>query len=423
MPKKRGKRKSKKERKKRIKKTKRVKILATKKPTKRKKVIMIVVDGMADLPINGKTPLSEAYKPNMDYMATNGVTGQLELVDKKTKPSSHNCNIALMGYDTNRYYIKRGPLEAIGANIPYKEGHVAMRCNFATVDNELKVIDRRVGRNFQGLDELARYVNENVKTEVDHIFMRTYGHRAVLILKENLDPRITDSDPHQNFEFVKPVEPLAPEAANTAKIVQEFVNKARGVIEFHPANEQRIHNGIAPANYILTRDAGNQLPELGSFVKKHAIKKAVCISENGVMKATCMIMGFNAVTVPELKFEPSLKFIFDSIDNLLPEYDFIYAHIKGPDEPAHDGDFHNKRKMIEEIDAKLGKYRDFDGIVILTCDHITACKLRAHAPGPVPVLVYGKGSDKVKKFDESQVVNGKLGTMSGKKLWDFVFGK
>jgi 2,3-bisphosphoglycerate-independent phosphoglycerate mutase len=138
------------------------------------------------------------------------------------------------------------------------------------------------------------------------------------------------------------------------------------------------------------------------------------------MKATCLLAGFNAITVPELKFQPSLKFIFDSIDAALAEYDFVYAHIKGPDEPAHDGDFHKKREMIEEIDRKLERFKNFKGILVVTCDHITSCKTRKHEFGPVPVLVYGLRKGKSKAFNEIEAEKGKLGLITGKKLMDLV---
>ncbi|MFH8121101.1 MAG: phosphoglycerate mutase, partial [Candidatus Aenigmatarchaeota archaeon] len=315
------------------------------KKTQKKKVVFLVIDGLADLPINNKTPLSEARKPNLDYFASNGLLGQIIPVKKSywnelTRTSvSHIANISLLGFNPYKLEIKRGPLEAVGANIPYTEGHLAVRCNFATVDKELTVLDRHIGRNFSGLDEIARTINEHVNIGVPFVFMRTYGHRAVLIIKEKLSDKITDSDPYYDGEKVRRVEPLEPEAKRSAELVQKFLDRARELIEFHPANEKRIKDGLPPANYIITREAGNKLPSLPNFSKKYKVK-AVCIAENGVMKATCLLAGFNAITVPELKFQPSLKFIFDSIDAALAEYDFVYAHIKGPDEPAHDGDFH-----------------------------------------------------------------------------------
>ena len=395
-----------------------VKRKVVKKP--RKKVIFFVIDGMADLPINGKTPLSVARKPNLDYLAANGMTGELKLVPEKLEVASQVANVSLLGFNPENYHLQRGPLEAIGADQPYKEGHLALRCNFATVDKDLVVLDRRAGRTSFGLNDIARYINEHVNIGAPFVIRNTFGHRAVLVIKEKLSDKINGNDPRVVGERVGQVEALTPEAEKPARLVQDFIDKSREIIEFHAANEQRMRNGIMPANYILVRDAGNQLPKLPSFTKRHKLVKAVCIAENGVMKATCLLAGFNSVTVPELKFESTLKFIFDAIDTAIPEYDFIYVHIKGPDEPAHDGDFHRKQMMIERIDKELESFRDFKGIVVVTCDHITSCKLRGHAHGSVPFVVHGKGKDRIDKFDEFAVKKGRMGMMTGKQLINFV---
>ena len=393
----------------------------------KQKVVFLMIDGLADLPLNGKTPLSEAHKPNLNYLASLGLTGEIIPVKKKfwselTRASvSHLALLSLLGYKPEKYYLKRGPLEAVGTNLPYTEGHLALRCNFATVDRDLVVVDRRVGRDSFGLDELARAINEHVHLPVKFIFMRTYEHRAVLVLKAKLSDKITDSDPFYARQKVKKVEALEAGARRAAKLVQDFLDSAKQVIEFHPANEERIKRGLPPANYILTREAGNRLPKLENFVRKYRIGSALCIAENGCIKGLCLTAGMNAITVPELRFEPTLRFIFSAIEDALLEYDFIFAHIKGPDEPAHDGDFHKKRMFIEAIDKQLERFRNFEGILIVTCDHITACKTRKHEYGPVPLLVFGKGRDEVKSFDEFAVKKGKLGLVTGNKLMKFVF--
>jgi len=400
---------------------------ARKKIRKHKKVVFLVMDGLADLPMNKKTPLSEAEKPNMDWLAKNGMLGEIIPVPRKfwqdlTKASvSHLGNIGLLGYDVTRYFMKRGPLEAVGSGIPYQLGWLALRCNFATVDKNLEVVDRRVGRNTSGLDELARYVNENVKIGAEFIFRRTFEHRAVLVIKEKLSDKISNSDPYNTGEKVHRVEPLTPEANKSAALVQDFIEKARGVIEYHEANSKRLKNGMLPANYILTREAGNTFPGLPNFLKKHKIRKAVAIAEPGVMRATCMLAGMDTIAVPEAKQDYTLKFIFENIENALADYDFVYAHMKGPDEPAHDGDFHKKQRAIEDIDRQMNIFRNFNGIVVISCDHITSTLQRKHEYGAVPVLLYGKGKDKTKTFDEFEAKKGKLGLTEMSKVWRKVF--
>jgi 2,3-bisphosphoglycerate-independent phosphoglycerate mutase len=397
----------------------------------RKKVVFLVIDGLADTPYVGKTPLSDANKPNMDWLAEHGVVGELKLLPKKawtpmaSTSISHKLNIALLGYNPKRYPMQRGPLEAVGVNIPFKEGYLALRCNFATVDKSYKVIDRRGGRETYGLNEIARYINRHVKLPVGFVFIRTYGHRAVLIIKKQLSDRISTNDPQMAGEYAKRIEPLDDSklAKESAEIVQEFIDSSHNIIEYHPKNSERIDRGMLPANYILAREAGNRIIALPNFSKKWRFNQAVCISENGVMKATCMLAGFNSITVPEDDPQKTLDFIFENIDSSLAGYDFIYAHIKPADEAAHDGDFERKKAVIEAIDKKLEDFRDFKGVLVVTCDHITSCETKKHMPGPVPVLVYGRRKDKVKTFDEFSAKKGLLKKLTGRQLLKYVFGR
>jgi 2,3-bisphosphoglycerate-independent phosphoglycerate mutase len=401
----------------------------------KKKVIFLFLDGLPDIPVDDKTPLTEADKPNIDWFAKNGATGEMLLLDKSywtelTRTSvSHTANISLLGYDPNKFPVKRGVLEAVGADIQYKEGYLALRCNFATVDKDLRVVDRHVGRDITGLAELARYINENVDIGVPFIFKRTYEHRAALFIRMNLSDEITSNDPMKEGERVKRISATKPEALVSAKMVQDFIDKVHGLIEYHKVNEERTKKKIPAANYILVREAGNKLLDLlPHFTNKHKIKKAVAISESGSIKATCMLAGFDSITVPEIvdggriNYRKTMDFVFNNIEYALPDYDFVFAHIKETDVAAHDKDFDRRKEVIEAIDKHLEAFKDSGNILVITSDHITSTETGKHEYGVVPVLVYGKGKDKSKKFDEVSVKKGKLKKYTGAKLMKFVFG-
>ena len=409
---------------------------AAKKPKKpssrrrrRKKVVFIVVDGLADHPQNDKTPLSEAKKPNIDWLATNGAVGELTLITKALwkkidyKGVSQYGNVSLLGYNPARYPLDRGPLEAVGAGVPYNDGHLAVRGNFATVGKDMVIQDRRAGRATYGLDEIARHINKTVKIGEKYVFMRTYGHRAVLVIRKPLSTKVEGNDTDKGKPVGK-ITAIKPEAEETARLIQEFIDKSRNAIQFHQKNSERIDKGMPPANYILVRQPGNRICVLPNFVKRWKLGGAMCISENGVMKATCMLSGFSSINVPEFDDHTAwLDFIFENIESALSEYDFVYAHIKGADVAAHDKDPTRKRNIIEDIDRHLADYRSFDGIIVLTCDHITSSLTGNHEYGPVPVLVYGRKKDAVKTFDEKSAAGGSLGRISGRELLKFVFGK
>ena len=393
-----------------------------------RKIVFLVVDGLADeLKSGRKTPLQAAVKPNLDWLVSNGASGELELMSESLwraidqKGVSQYANTELLGYSAERYPLGRGPLEALGSGVPYCNGYLALRCNFASVSPDGKVVDRRAGRNIYGLNELARYVNEHVHIAAKHVFMRTYGHRAVLIIQEPLSDKIEGNDAAEGHSMPR-IKPLEPEADRSAALVQEFVDKARGVLEFHPKNSERIDRGLPPANCLLARQPGNSIPAFPRFAARWGLRNAMCIAENGVMKATCLLAGFSSINVPEFETdgeadnEKTLDFIFESIDSALVEYDFVYAHIKGADEAAHDKDPAAKRKIIEAIDKRLEGFHKFGGTLVVTCDHVTSSLTGKHERGPVPVLLYGKRKDGVKKFDELSAKKGSLGRMSGHDL-------
>lgn len=401
----------------------------------KKKVIFLFLDGLPDIPADGKTPLTEANTPNIDWFTKNGATGEMLLLDKSywtelTRTSvSHTANISLLGYVPKKFPVKRGVLEAVGADIQYKEGYLALRCNFATVDKDLNVVDRHVGRDVTGLPELARYINENVNIGVPFIFKRTYEHRAALMIKMNLSDDISSNDPMKEGEKVKKISATKADALVSAKMVQDFIDKVHGLIEYHKVNEERTKKGIPAANYILVREAGNKLLDLlPHFTKNHKLKKAAAISESGSIKATCMLAGFDSITVPEIveggkiDYRKTMDFVFGNIEYALPDYDFVFTHLKETDVVAHDKDFDRRVEAIEAIDAHLEPFKNSNNILVITSDHITSTETGKHEYGPVPILVYGKGKDKSKKFDEISVKKGKLKNYSGAKLMKYILG-
>lgn len=397
-----------------------------------KKVVFIVVDGMADLPIGkeGRTPLSEAKKPNIDWFAKNGVTGQMTVIPDKMwndlahASISHKAAISLLGYNADKFDAKRGPLEAVGADIPYQDGHLALRCNFATVDKDMVVVDRRAGRSTKGLSELARYINEHVDIGAPFNFMRTYGHRAVLVVKMGLTDKIVTNDPLSPGKRVQKISGPGAEGVVSSKILQNFADKTHQLIEYHPINSERMVAGAPAANYILLREPGNSIKRLTPGFGKRFGVKPMCICELGAVRGACLIAGFDAITVPEMPFDDTLDFIFENADVALEDHDFVFIHIKGPiDEASHDGDFEGKRRAIEKIDERMARFKKFDGVVAMTTDHITSTESKTHMPGKVPLMVWGRSKDATAKFDEASAKRGKLKNTSPFKLMKFVIGK
>jgi len=408
------------------------------------KLLYVVIDGMGDLPIGelgDKTPLEAAETPNMDFLAQNGKTGLMYSVRKGVAPESDAAVISLLGYDPFAYSTGRGIIEAVGAGIAVKDGDLALRCNFATLGQGNAIIDRRVRRTLttEEAAALSKAANTEVKLEscpATFEFKNTLGHRAVLVMKSKgrcLSSNITNSDPAYtvingigvatpNVEMVlKKCEPTdnTEEARNAAKLVNEFIEKTHELWENHEVNKKRMAEGKLKANVVLTRDAGHLLPRLFNINKKYHVKFAALadmIAERGI--AGLAGMHASLLPPPSDDLEKDCELRVKKIMDLLPHYDCFYIHLKGPDEPAHDGNCHRKTDIVSTIDKHffgrlLQEITLKECIICITSDHATPCSLKVHSDTPVPLLISGgkiKG-DKILKFSERECKNGSLGVL------------
>jgi 2,3-bisphosphoglycerate-independent phosphoglycerate mutase len=393
-------------------------------------IFFILVDGLSDLP-KEKTPLSQAAKPEINSIIRKSFLARFLPLNKEEWPKtgyasvSQYANISILGNDVKKLYIRRGPIEAIGSDLDYKNGWLAIRVDFGTVDENLIVKDRRAGREIFGIDIIVEDLNK-MKFDIPFYIKRTYGHRGVLVFKKKLSDKISNSDPLEINKKVNTIEPLSKDKLSfkSAKIVQKFLEKAYDLMKEHKMNKEREKRGLPKVNYLLTREPGNKLPKIKNFFKYFGFKNGVCIAENGVMKGTCKLAGFETINVDEMDYENQIDFIFKKILNLR-KYQFIYAHIKGADEAAHDKNFEKKVKVIELIDKYIGFLLDnvnFEkSILIITTDHITDCETGKHEFGYVPILIYGNGikGNNMKDFSEKEMMKVKK-VFRPKDLWKFI---
>lgn len=395
-----------------------------------KKILLIVCDGLSDRPVrefDRKTPLQAARKPAMDALARHGVSGLMDVIGHGIVPGSDTAHLALFGYDPHKVYTGRGPIEAAGAGIELRREDVAFRCNFATVDDSMRVLDRRAGRIKKGTSELASAITGMKLGDVTAIFKEGSEHRGVLVLRgEGLDHRVTDVDPHREDTILES-RPLVSEAAKTAKAVNEFVRRSHEVLLSHPVNRQRIKDGLPPANAILPRGAGST-GEIETMTERYGIKCAAVAGVN-LVKGICRLVGMHVPEIPGatggLDTDYSAK--GKAALRLLESNDFVFVNIKAGDIASHDGDFRTKVRVVESIDAMLGvllKDLREEVVVALTCDHSTPVSVKDHSADPVPITVSGGGArvDGIKKFDEVSVAGGALGRMRGMDLMPVLLG-
>ncbi len=405
--------------------------------------VFVILDGIGDRScriLDGKTPLEAAKTKNLDYFSQNGNFGYVYTVSEQIAPESDEAILALLGYDPHKYYYGRGPLEAYGAGMDFRDGWLALRTNFSTVEKD-RIVDRRVGRSLTTKEslELAKLINENIKLDVPFEFKATVGHRGVLILKEKLSSNISNVDPaykkvgrfgvalSQSSNKLQECKALDPNK-NTklgANLVNEFVKQSYQILKDCDINKKRKKRYLLEANVIVPRDAGNILPDLPEKSDWGAVVSMPL--EVGITKLSGMkVLRF---LYPEMKTNDVYDNLFDGLKITIKEsinaikekrFDNYFIHFKETDIPGHDNKPKEKKKMIELIDKKFFKFlrKKVDNLeLVVTGDHSSPCELKAHSADPVPLLHYGKGkNDNVNRFTEKMSFNGYYGKMLGKDV-------
>jgi 2,3-bisphosphoglycerate-independent phosphoglycerate mutase len=388
------------------------------------KLLLIICDGLGDRPVlelEGKTPLQYAKSPNFDWFAQQGVCGIMDTISPGIPPGSDTAHLALLGHDPYKVYSGRGPFEAFGIGMDVKPQDVVMRANFASIDNDLKIIDRRAGRIKEGTKEIAQSLNDIQVEGAEIIFKEGTEHRAALIIRgEGISSDISNTDPHRAGCCPETARSLSPGSEKTAEIVEDFSKKAHDILKDHPINKKRVAEEKLPANYILLRGAGTA-PHLTSFQAKYGLTSAAVV---GVMlvKGVCKALGMET---------PSINGATGGVDtdmaakakgavSALKTHDFVLLHVKACDIHGHDGYALGKVKAIEKLDDMLGMIKEnMDRTcVAITADHSTPVSVKNHSGDPVPIVIFGEGlrSDDVQRYDEISMAKGGLGRIRGKDL-------
>ncbi|MEK6913908.1 MAG: alkaline phosphatase family protein [Nanoarchaeota archaeon] len=406
------------------------------------KGVLVVIDGMADLPneqLGGKTPLEAANMPNLSFLAARGELGYMYPVRPGFIPESDEAVVSIFGNEL--ISSTRGQLEARGADIKLVRGDLALRANFATIDSfkSGNIIDRRAGRTLttNEAEILAKAINKQVKLPCQFIFKSTVGHRGALVFKGGFSDNITGNDAAYNQGRTIIIDKLSQcksldEEENSqysANIVNEFLEKAYEVLEKHPINENRKKRGLLPANFLLVRGAGIEPPKLKLYPRWASA--AYMPLESGFSKI-CGMKSYS-FTYPKLKgidvyenlFEglaKGCKFSTWVLKKNRKKADYVYIHLKETDIPGHDNKPIEKREMLEYIDKTLfnflRKFAPPNNIkVAITADHSTPCKNKTHSADPVPVLLYNGAIPKERRFTENEARKGTLGRINGKELF------
>ncbi len=388
------------------------------------KILFIVLDGLGDKPIKAlknRTPLEAASTPNLDRLAERGKCGLLDPYFTKALPTSEESHFALFGYNPHKLELARGIFTAKGSGIKLEKGDVALRGNFSTVGRNLNIVNRRAGRIKETGPLVAAL--SGMKIRGVSFFLKPAGeHRIGVVMRgKGLSSKISDGDPHYAHlgkRLIKVV-PLdkRKESAFTAKVLNEFLERAHEILKVHPLNEARKKKGLPEANYILVRGASSP-HKIPSFKLRYGLK-ACCVAGKILYKQIGEILGMKVLKVnganglASTNLTGKVKAVLKS----LKSYDFVFLHIKATDSLAEDGNFRGKKNFIEKVDRHFAPFLKLkDVIIVVTGDHSTCCSLKRHCKEPIPVLVCGAGADRANRFSEKSCRQGSLGTFKQIKL-------
>lgn len=376
------------------------------------KYIIALGDGMADEPIaelGDKTPLEYADTPTMDMLSKKSEVGLVHTIPEGMKPGSDTANLSVLGYDPEKYYTGRSPLEALSIGVPMKETDIAIRCNIVTVSTDDKpyeektIIDHSSGEiSTEDAEVLLNAVKEELEDDTYKYYLGT-SYRHLLIWDKGQVEELTP--PHDILGKV------IGEHLPADEKLKEMMKKSYDILSKHPLNIERMKKGLNPANSLWFWGAGTK-PVLTSFEEKNH-KKGVMISAVDLLKGIALgakmknieVEGANGML--ETNYEGKAQAAVDALLN--DGYDFAYIHLEAPDEMGHQGSVERKVKAIENLDKRIIKnvYEQLmasgeDFRLLVLPDHPTPIRVRTHTSDPVPYMLYDSTDEQSETWDYNE---------------------
>ncbi len=368
------------------------------------KIVLLVMDGLGGLPAapGGKTELEAADTPNLDRLAAAGSVGLSIPIRPGIEPGSGPAHLSLFGYDPVRYMIGRGVLEALGIGFPLRANDVAARGNFASVDGDGLITDRRAGRipteECVRLTAKLREASAGLFEDCEVFVEPVQEYRFVFVLRgEGLGGNLTDTDPLAVGKRPLPVrdESGSNEGARTAELVNRWAAHAREVLsEEARANSLNLRG--------LAQDPGLPLfPEIFGM-------RAGAIAVYPMYRGVSSLVGMEPIAFEGDRPQHEI----DALEDAWEEFDFFFVHVKKTDSYGEDGDFDAKVHEIEAVDAEIARIVELGpGALIVTGDHSTPAVLGSHSWHPVPTLLWSPQAmpGTAKSFGERACAAGQLG--------------
>jgi 2,3-bisphosphoglycerate-independent phosphoglycerate mutase len=397
------------------------------------KYVVLIGDGMGDYPLaelNGRTILEAAHTPNLDTLAKAGRLGLCQTIPASLSPGSDVANMAILGYDPEKYLTGRGPLEAGSMGVPVQANEQAFRLNLVTVEHQ-------GGRVFMRDHAAGNISSDDARILVDHLaagLPLTDGQKLYpgvsyrhLLLWPDLPDGIPTYPPHDHRD--QDVSDYLNTADPAAKRIMDLIRASWPILENHPLNRDRIAKGLRPANSIWPWGQGRP-PAVTPYPQKFGVTGAV-VSAVDLIKGLGVIAGLEAPHVPgatglvDTNYEGKVQAALKALET----GDFVLIHVEAPDEAGHQGDIKEKLMAVERFDQrvvgpmwealqKMGPFR-----LLVLCDHFTPIEIKTHTREPVPFILYPDRNPSCRSYSEIEAATSGLYLSRGDLLADLMFGK
>ncbi|MFH1459244.1 MAG: cofactor-independent phosphoglycerate mutase [Candidatus Omnitrophota bacterium] len=396
------------------------------------KYIVLVPDGMADYPLEElgqRTPLEVARTPNMDSLVQKGRIGLSSFVPEGLTPGSDVANLAIFGYDPQKFYSGRASLEAANLGIDVKDDQIAFRCNFITEENNL-LSDYSAGHiTTKEAHVLIKVLNKYLANDQLRFYPGvSYRHLMVIYNPGKEFLKLKCIPPHDIIG--KKISQYLPKGKGKEEIL-EIMIKSQEILKNHEINQVRVDLKENPANMIWLWGQGKKVA-LPSFKTRFNLEGSV-ISAVDLIKGIACSIGLEPVNVPgatgyyDTNYEAKAEYAIKELHNK----DFVFVHVEAPDEAGHNGDTREKIKAIENFDRYivsrvLQEAENMPNIRILICpDHPTPIALKTHTADPVCFLMYGQGicADSAQVFNEKEAKQSSFIFSNGFELMETFINK
>ncbi|MDD5618629.1 MAG: cofactor-independent phosphoglycerate mutase [Candidatus Omnitrophica bacterium] len=395
------------------------------------KYVILVPDGMADYPqeaLANKTPLETAATPNMDSVVSQGILGQVNTIPQGMTPASDVANMSILGYDPEKYYSGRGPLEAANLGVSLGEDDIAFRCNLITSGDDL-MLDYSAGHiSNKEAQVLINFLNKKLNN-AEYKFYSGVSYRHLFVVKDNgrLLDKVKCTPPHDILN--QKISKNLPKGKNSEALV-DLMNTSKTILSEHDINKVRVDLGENPANMIWLWGQGRK-PNMPTYFERFH-KTGAVISAVDLIKGLGRILGLDVINVPGATayYDTDYQAKADYAIRALRNKDFVYVHVEAPDEAGHNGDMREKITAIERFDSHIvGSFlKHFQETkekfrILILPDHATPLSLRTHVSDPVCFALMGEGIDHngFDKISEQVSKESKARFSSGAELIESFF--